>query len=243
MTSQQYWSYWTEPQLRGVELASWQGDRLPDTRTHFHDEDQITLVLSGSRIFLIADTEIEVSEGRCVVIPAGVPHRGLSRSAPGTHCVNLYFEVASPPENPFIFSVKEYGDFRAALDTVKLHDRLASQIDGRPILAGNYTPVPANRIAVGGAPIAEIAKAHGSSREGFSRNFRRTVGMPPHAFRLMKRLNVARQQFRSGHALAEVAAELGFSDQSHLGRHFRRVFGITPGGFVRGVRRSQTFQT
>ncbi|MEX3640328.1 AraC family transcriptional regulator, partial [Paraburkholderia sp. BR14320] len=30
----------------------------------------------------------------------------------------------------------------------------------------------------------------------------------------------------------EVATEVGFFDQSHLGRHFRRAVGVTPGHFV-----------
>nr|WP_247385558.1 MULTISPECIES: helix-turn-helix domain-containing protein [unclassified Bradyrhizobium] len=45
----------------------------------------------------------------------------------------------------------------------------------------------------------------------------------------MHRLNDARELLRRGESIAGVAAETGFADQSHLGRFFRRAFGITPG--------------
>ena len=83
------------------------------------------------------------------------------------------------------------------------------------------------------AHIALAARA-GMSREGFSRMFARRHGMPPHAFWLMARLNQARGLLRAGEAIAAVAAETGFADQSHLGRWFRRAFGVTPGRYRSG---------
>ncbi|MDJ0742612.1 MAG: helix-turn-helix domain-containing protein [Xenococcaceae cyanobacterium MO_167.B27] len=35
-------------------------------------------------------------------------------------------------------------------------------------------------------------------------------------------------------SIADVAAETGFSDQSHLHRYFKRIVGVTPGQYVRG---------
>jgi AraC-like DNA-binding protein len=37
-------------------------------------------------------------------------------------------------------------------------------------------------------------------------------------------------------SLAEIAFAVGFSDQSHLTRHFRHMIGMTPGEFRRSVR-------
>jgi AraC-like DNA-binding protein len=69
--------------------------------------------------------------------------------------------------------------------------------------------------------------------------------MPPHAYRLAERLNAARERLRAGAAPAELAAELGFADQSHLGRHFRRLFGTSPRAYRDSMgapaQRSQTF--
>ncbi|MFX7792705.1 AraC family transcriptional regulator, partial [Acinetobacter baumannii] len=74
-----------------------------------------------------------------------------------------------------------------------------------------------------GTRIGTIAARLGVSRETFTRSFYRRVGMSPHAFRIVGRLNVARGRIRNGASIANAAAACGFADQSHLGRHFRRV--------------------
>ncbi len=79
----------------------------------------------------------------------------------------------------------------------------------------------------------------GLSRFYLVRRFRAEVGMPPHAYQLAMRLDRAKTLVVSGMALADVAARCGFTDQSHLTRHFRRAVGVAPGAYARsaGVRR------
>ena len=36
----------------------------------------------------------------------------------------------------------------------------------------------------------------------------------------------------AGHRPAEVAVEVGFHDQAHLTRHFKRMLGVTPGAYA-----------
>jgi AraC-like DNA-binding protein len=45
----------------------------------------------------------------------------------------------------------------------------------------------------------------------------------------MRRLQRARRMIADGEPLAEIAADAGFSDQSHFSRHFKKAFGVTPG--------------
>ena len=79
----------------------------------------------------------------------------------------------------------------------------------------------------------------GLSRFYLVRRFRAEVGMPPHAFQLAMRLDRARVLIAEGMALADVASRCGFTDQSHLTRHFRRATGVAPGAYARsaGIRR------
>jgi AraC family transcriptional regulator len=43
----------------------------------------------------------------------------------------------------------------------------------------------------------------------------------------------ARQLFiYTDQSIAQIAASVGFADQSHLNRHFKKAFGITPGAFM-----------
>lgn len=79
----------------------------------------------------------------------------------------------------------------------------------------------------------------GLSRFYLVRRFRAEVGMPPHAYQLAIRLDRARVMIASGVPLSDVASRCGFTDQSHLTRHFRRAIGVAPGAYARsaGVRR------
>ena len=65
-----------------------------------------------------------------------------------------------------------------------------------------------------------------------ARSFSATFGIAPHAYVLGRRLEAARARILDGEPLAEVAAEVGFYDQAHLSRHFRRFIATTPGRFV-----------
>jgi hypothetical protein len=58
------------------------------------------------------------------------------------------------------------------------------------------------------------------------------VAMSPRAYRIQHRLNAARRLLHH-ETITDVAAALGFADQSHFGRQFRRAFGLTPGEFVK----------
>lgn len=81
------------------------------------------------------------------------------------------------------------------------------------------------------APLAlsALAAAVGLSPFYAARLFSRTVGMPPHAWRNQVRLNRALGLLRKGVSVTAVAAEQGFTDQSHFTRHFKRAFGVAPG--------------
>lgn len=68
------------------------------------------------------------------------------------------------------------------------------------------------------------------------RLFRQQIGLPPHQYLSHIRLHRAKQLLTSGRPIAEVAVETGFTDQSHLTKHFKRVFGVTPGHYTYHLR-------
>ncbi|HEY0753871.1 MAG TPA: AraC family transcriptional regulator [Ktedonobacteraceae bacterium] len=68
------------------------------------------------------------------------------------------------------------------------------------------------------------------------RAFRETVGLPPHSYLTQIRVSRAKHLIRASVPLAEVATAVGFTDQSHLNRHFKAVLGVTPGQYARGCR-------
>ncbi|GHO57265.1 AraC family transcriptional regulator [Ktedonobacter robiniae] len=69
------------------------------------------------------------------------------------------------------------------------------------------------------------------------RVFRETVGLPPHSYLTQLRVTRAKRLIASSMPLAEVAGAVGFSDQSHLTRHFKALVGVTPGQYARACQR------
>jgi len=68
----------------------------------------------------------------------------------------------------------------------------------------------------------------GLDRFRITRLFRQTYGLPPHAYLVQLRLVQARRLLAAGGRPVEVAARVGFADQSHLGRWFQRAYRLTP---------------
>jgi AraC-like DNA-binding protein len=82
-----------------------------------------------------------------------------------------------------------------------------------------------------------LAQVAGLSPFHLCRAFREAVGMTPHAYLTQIRVGRARSLLRAGLPPAVVAIEVGFCDQAHLTRHFKRIVGTTPTKYVNGTRR------
>ncbi|OOL37462.1 AraC family transcriptional regulator [Pseudomonas sp. FSL W5-0299] len=74
----------------------------------------------------------------------------------------------------------------------------------------------------------QLAAATGVDRFRLTRAFKAAYGIAPHAYLVQLRLATARRLLARGELPATIAMELGFSDQSHLGRWFVRAYGLTP---------------
>lgn len=75
----------------------------------------------------------------------------------------------------------------------------------------------------------ELAAYANASPSHFGRWFKKSVGTTPHQFIIQRRVERAHQLLtQPGMTITQTAQEVGFYDQSHLVRHFKRVFGISP---------------
>jgi AraC-like DNA-binding protein len=86
----------------------------------------------------------------------------------------------------------------------------------------------------GRVPLADLTDETGLNRFQVLRAFKRQFGLAPHRYQLRVRLGLAQKALRAGGLPADVAADLGFVDQSHLTRHFKRFVGMTPAEYARG---------
>ncbi|MFN8217260.1 MAG: AraC family transcriptional regulator [Solirubrobacterales bacterium] len=77
--------------------------------------------------------------------------------------------------------------------------------------------------------VEDMAAAAGLSRAHFSREFRRTFGVSPHAYLLTRRLERAAAMLRNtDHSVAEICLEVGLTSVGSFTTSFKRAYGRTP---------------
>jgi len=80
--------------------------------------------------------------------------------------------------------------------------------------------------------LTELADVAGLSPHYFLQIFKNSFGMTPHRYLLSERIKEAKDLLRRDHgSISEIGLDLGFSDQSHFTRTFRRLTGTTPRRF------------
>lgn len=83
-------------------------------------------------------------------------------------------------------------------------------------------------------PLQTLSELVKLSRSYFSRAFKISTGLAPHRWLLQARIRKAKQLLlEADHPLAQIAIEVGFADQAHFTRTFRREVGESPGAWQR----------
>ena len=82
--------------------------------------------------------------------------------------------------------------------------------------------------------VGQLCDEFGLSERALQRLTRRRLGLTPKWLIQRRRLHEASERLRVGPGdLAAIAHDLGYADQAHFTRDFRRVTAMTPGGFAR----------
>ncbi len=77
--------------------------------------------------------------------------------------------------------------------------------------------------------LEELAAIAQLSPYRFCRSFKRSTGFTPHQYVIRQRVERAKLLLKDGKmGISEVAVACGFTHQSHLNRHFKRLTGVTP---------------
>ena len=118
--------------------------------------------------------------------------------------------------------LRNYADHPELAETEKVSVAPRSVIQAMKYIHDNYP---------GDVSLADIADAAHLSPYHLTRVFKKATGVSPHQYLVQVRVNSARSLLTAGagdRSLAEIASAVGFADQSHLTRHFKRMLGITP---------------
>ena len=158
--------------------------------------------------------------------------------------------------NPFIrFAVAEAAENRAGRDSVltKLSELMFIDVVRRHLetqpadqegwLAGLRDPFIAKALSLlHGDParawtLDELARQCGLSRSSLAERFTRRVGQPPMHYLNRWRMQIAAEGLTRGVSnMAGIAAEIGYESEAAFSRAFKKMIGVTPSAWRRGVR-------
>lgn len=226
---------------------------------HAHDAWTVLLIDAGSVSYDLDGRARRATPNRVSLLPPHVPHDGRPDGAgfrkrvlylDGTHLpVELSGRAVDDPAVDDARVAQLIGLAHAALDqreTLRAEEalataceHLAAHLRGHVAEAPRVVPSHARALKAllddpSAAPVtlAEAAQCLGVSAAHLARSFRAAYGVAPHAYLIANRVHAARRLLLDGMAPAEVAAEVGFYDQAHLTRHFRRHTAVTPARFA-----------
>jgi AraC-like DNA-binding protein len=245
------------PGVREVLHASFASHAYPP---HMHDVWTLFLVDRGAVRYDLDRHDRSAEPTMVSILPPHVVHDGRPATADGYRKRVVYLEADVIGEELIGAAVDRPGigdaDFRrevtrlldalaCADETLDAETRLASVAERiRSSLAKAARPAerPDRRVAEGlrayldahtfePVTLSAAALEIGSGPTHAAHSFVDAFGITPHAYVLGRRLEAARDRILAGRPLADVAAEVGFYDQAHLTRRFRRFIGTTPGKF------------
>ncbi|MDJ1156977.1 AraC family transcriptional regulator [Chelatococcus sp. SYSU_G07232] len=174
---------------------------------------------------------------RIVYIDPGLVREALGGGALPFACEPVVDVARLPPG-----SVQQIWDFDRAVDEAERTDiTVAALAVLAPLSLGAETspgplalPALARvREAIAVAParrlsLERLEHLSGLDRWTLARQFRAAYGTSPSRFRTMRQLDEVRRLLRAGTPPAEAALAAGFADQSHMTRHFKSAYGMTP---------------
>lgn len=233
---------------RSFSLSYLPGEKDP---FHTHNEDQLLFTFRGVILVETNSRKYLVPPERLLWIPAGAKHELTFLTK--TESKSLYFRTA-PDKTQLIrvlgttkllktllessFDLALPADVRKQIGTVIL----LLLKDARPISSELSMPateiflrtsqkmILENKWQLDADDFAQEACLHKAT---FLRHFQRDVGMNFRAWKCLLRLSVALAYLNSGLSVKSTALRLQYACESNFVESFKKVFGMTPGGFVR----------
>lgn len=246
------------PGIAEVFHARIAGYRYPK---HFHETWTVLIVDRGALRYDL-DTRHHGVAGELVsILPPGVTHNGYpAERSHSFRKRNLYLDSGFLPREltgravdgstfadaGLRAAISGLHDVLAAPDPLDVEARLAliaerfrSRLQRRPPAVPEPDAGVADRLRQyldghlgGDVTLAAAAGPLDRSVPHLVRSFTKRYGISPHAYVVAKRIEAARTLLLDGVPAARVATDVGFHDQAHLTRHFKRHVSVTPARYA-----------
>ncbi|MEW2389966.1 AraC family transcriptional regulator [Streptomyces venezuelae] len=229
---------------------------------HVHDVWTLLIVDDGAVRYDLNRRERGTPGDTVSLLPPQVPHNGSPATAHGFRKRVVYLDtpvldaslIGPAVDDPDITDPllrRRIGQLHGALgrpgDELEAESRLAlvgERLRGhlRP-RARLSVPEPGRGVAhnlrelldarvLDGVTLGEAAEEVRAHPTHLVRAFSAAFGIAPHQYLMARRVERARRLLLDGTPPAAVATEVGFYDQAHLNRHFKRVVGVPPGRYA-----------
>ncbi|WP_236568568.1 helix-turn-helix transcriptional regulator [Streptomyces sp. MBT58] len=230
---------------------------------HVHDAWTLLIVDDGAVRYDLDRHERGTPGGTVSLLPPQVPHNGSPATSDGFRKRVLYLDMTQLDAGyigPAV-DTPDLADPQLRTRVARLHTALADPGDALEAesrlafvgerLRGHLRP----RTAPAGPPpgpgvakdlrdllderlgegltLAEAARLVHAHPTHLVRAFSAAYAIAPHQYVTSRRIDRARRLLLDGVPPGEAATAVGFHDQSHLTRHFKRIAGTTPGRYAR----------
>ncbi|BES73118.1 AraC family transcriptional regulator [Marinobacter nanhaiticus D15-8W] len=156
-------------------------------------------------------------------IPGGISSDQRIVSAISNMLTNLECQLDSLEEDDGIFDIAQ------ALNDVAGNKKQRKKLNYKAAETARQFLLDASNEVVTMDRLEQISE---TDRWSLSRDFRALFGTSPYRYLTLRRLDRAKNLINAGMTLADVAAACGFTDQSHMTRHFSKAYGLPPGKWV-----------
>ncbi len=252
----------TESFLCAESQVTFSGRRVPP---HLHTSSHFLYLISGKYRTQIRGQKVSCGPGTLMFVPTGTKHRDRFQNAGGRFItVTPHPELACRVDA--VFPAPVFLENAEARDCVIRARELLRSGDGMAAmmaetvgleLVASLTPAFENEgrhlpswllrakelisdCCTDRISVHSIAQAVAVHPIHLARTFRRHFFLSPAEYLRQCRINKARQLLLcSSRPLAEVAGDVGFSDQSHFTNAFKRCTGMTP-AYYRGLSRTES---
>ena len=149
----------------------------------------------------------------------------------------LHDRLTAPPPSGGLPGAPDLLDVEARLALIaerfrsRLQQRPPAGLDPEPAIADHLRQYLDGHIT-DPVTLDQAARLLGRSVPHLVRSFTKRWGIPPHAYVVGKRIEAARGLLLQGVPAARVAVDVGFHDQAHLTRHFKRHVPATPARYA-----------